>query len=94
MKKTGGCLCGQVRYETKADPMMTGVCHCKNCQKQAGSAFSTLAAFQMADIEFSGDLALYEDSDTDTGNTVKRFFAVPVDRHCTHKSLHSPTWPT
>ncbi|MEC8526956.1 MAG: aldehyde-activating protein, partial [Pseudomonadota bacterium] len=41
MKKTGGCLCGQVRYETKADPLMTGVCHCKNCQKQAGSAFST-----------------------------------------------------
>ena len=41
MKKTGGCLCGQVRYETKAEPMMTGVCHCKNCQKQAGSAFST-----------------------------------------------------
>jgi hypothetical protein len=53
MKKTGGCLCGQIRYETKAEPMMTGVCHCKNCQKQGGSAFSTLAAFQKADIEFT-----------------------------------------
>lgn len=73
MKKTGGCLCGQIRYETKAEPMMTGVCHCKNCQKQAGSAFSTLAAFQKTDIEFTGDLSLYEDSDTDTGSTVKRF---------------------
>ena len=69
MKKTGGCLCGQVRYETKADPMMTGVCHCKNCQSRRDRLFN-LAAFQMADIEFSGDLALYEDSDTDTGNTV------------------------
>ena len=94
MKKTGGCLCGQIRYETKAEPMMTGVCHCKNCQKQAGSAFSTLAAFQKTDIEFTGDLSLYEDSDTDTGSTVKRVFAVPVDRHCTRKCLHSPTWPT
>ena len=74
MAATGGCLCGQVRYETKAEPMMTGVCHCKNCQKQAGSAFSTLAAFQKTDIEFTGDLALYEDSDTDTGNTVSRYF--------------------
>ena len=74
MKKTCGCLCGQVRHETKAEPMMTGVCYCKNCQKQAGSAFSTLAAFQKTDIEFTGDLALYGDSDTDTGNTVKRFF--------------------
>ena len=52
MKKTGGCLCGQVRYETRLI-QVTGVCHCKT-QKQAGSAFSTLAAFQMADIEFSG----------------------------------------
>jgi hypothetical protein len=74
MAATGGCLCGQVRYETKSAPLMTGICHCKNCQKQAGSAFSTLAAFQKTDIEFTGDLSLYADGDTDTGNTVSRYF--------------------
>ena len=74
MARSGGCLCGKVRYEANADPLMTGVCHCKNCQKQAGTAFSTLAAFQKADLAFSGELSVYEDSDTDTGNTVKRFF--------------------
>ena len=67
MSKTGGCLCGQVRYEATTAPLMSGVCHCKNCQKQAGTAFSTLAAFQKSDVDFVGELALYQDSDTDTG---------------------------
>ena len=67
MSKTGGCLCGQVRYEATTAPLMSGVCHCKNCQKQAGTAFSTLAAFQKSDVDFVGELKLYQDGDTDTG---------------------------
>jgi hypothetical protein len=39
---TGGCLCGAVRYEIAGDPAMQLVCHCSHCQKQAGSAFSTI----------------------------------------------------
>jgi len=39
---TGGCLCGQVRYSANADPAIVAVCHCKNCQKQTGTAFSVL----------------------------------------------------
>jgi hypothetical protein len=40
---TGGCLCGAVRYEIQGDLAMQGVCHCSHCQRQAGSAFSTIA---------------------------------------------------
>jgi hypothetical protein len=40
---TGGCLCGQVRYSANAEPAFVGVCHCKHCQKQTGSAFSVIA---------------------------------------------------
>ena len=54
--------------------MMIGFCHCTNCQKQSGSAFLTLAAFQKTDIAFTGNLSLYEDGDADTGNTVSRYF--------------------
>lgn len=39
---TGGCLCGAVRYEVNAEPAMQVVCHCTHCQKQSGSAFSTI----------------------------------------------------
>lgn len=36
---TGGCQCGRIRYEIKAEPLTLYVCHCKECQKQSSSAF-------------------------------------------------------
>lgn len=36
---TGGCQCGQVRYEIRAEPLTLYLCHCKECQKQSSSAF-------------------------------------------------------
>lgn len=35
----GGCACGEVRYRLKTAPMFTHCCHCKDCQRQTGSAF-------------------------------------------------------
>jgi hypothetical protein len=40
-KIEGGCLCGDIRYESTAAPVLSAVCHCTQCQKQSGSAFST-----------------------------------------------------
>jgi hypothetical protein len=37
---TGGCLCGGVRYEIGAYPLLLYACHCTNCQRQSGSAFA------------------------------------------------------
>ena len=48
MALTGRCLCGSVQYEIDSEPTMPGICHCKNCQRQAGSAFSTLAGVPRA----------------------------------------------
>ena len=36
---TGGCVCGAVRYECTAEPMLTFKCHCSDCQRVTGSAF-------------------------------------------------------
>ncbi|MBD0267972.1 MAG: GFA family protein [Cyanobacteria bacterium Co-bin8] len=36
---TGGCQCGQIRYEIRAEPLTLYACHCKECQKQSSSAF-------------------------------------------------------
>ena len=75
MADTGQCLCGAIKYEIKAALTVTGVCHCKNCQRQAGSAFSTLAPISKADLTLiSGDPKLYSDSATGSGNTVSRYF--------------------
>ena len=75
MTITGQCLCGSIKYEIGSEPTVTGICHCKNCQRQAGSAFSTLAAVPGSDFRFtSGEPKLYQDSDTSSGNTVERYF--------------------
>ena len=71
---TGGCLCGDIRYEFSGEPLMAGICHCKNCQRQAGSAFSTLYGVPKAAMQITGQPKLYEDSDTESGNTVERHF--------------------
>lgn len=39
----GGCACGALRYELSAPPVMIYNCHCKNCQKITGSAFTVAA---------------------------------------------------
>jgi hypothetical protein len=36
---TGGCQCGSVRYVLTAEPIRVAACHCKECQRQSGSAF-------------------------------------------------------
>jgi len=74
MSVTGQCLCGAIKYEIDNPPAMTGVCHCKNCQRQAGSAFSTLAGVPKSEFHMTGEPKLYQDGDTASGNTVERYF--------------------
>ncbi len=38
--RTGGCQCGELRYEITDEPIAVAACHCKDCQCQSGSAFS------------------------------------------------------
>jgi hypothetical protein len=37
---SGGCPCGAIRYEVSATPLLLYACHCTDCQRQSGSAFS------------------------------------------------------
>jgi len=49
---TGGCVCGAIRYECTAAPIMMFKCHCRDCQQVSGGAFVPgmlvpLAAFRL-----------------------------------------------
>jgi hypothetical protein len=36
---SGSCFCGAVKYRLEREPMFVHCCHCKDCQRQTGSAF-------------------------------------------------------
>lgn len=57
MALTGGCMCGDVRYEIKEDPLFVHACHCSDCQRFSGSAFVILLGVAKADIEVKGELS-------------------------------------
>lgn len=69
----GGCLCGAVRYRVVGDPLAVSICHCVNCQRNSGSAFSVNAVFPRGALTMSGSPAVYEDKG-DTGEIVRRIF--------------------
>lgn len=71
--RTGGCLCGQVRYTVPAEPLATVICHCRNCQKQAGSALSVVTVFPRSELDLDGQLTVFEDRGT-SGQQVFRQF--------------------
>jgi hypothetical protein len=46
----GGCACGAVRYRLSGAPMFVHCCHCRDCQRQTGSAFVLNALIETARI--------------------------------------------
>lgn len=38
MSLTGGCYCGEVRFEIDGDPIMKAMCGCEECQTIAGGS--------------------------------------------------------
>ncbi len=48
---SGGCACGAVRYRLKSEPMFVHCCHCRDCQRQTGSAFVLNALIETDRIE-------------------------------------------
>jgi hypothetical protein len=61
---TGGCNCKSIRYTIDADPIMVAQCHCRNCQRQSGSAFSVNVVVANPAVTVTGTLTDYADSDT------------------------------
>ena len=51
----GGCACGAVRYRLGAAPMFVHCCHCRDCQRQTGSAFVLNALIETDRISLLSD---------------------------------------
>jgi len=49
-KITGSCYCGKVHFALKNDPKLVVNCHCDDCKKRNGAAFSTYIAVDENDF--------------------------------------------
>ncbi len=52
---SGGCLCGNVRYEIWAEPLGAGYCHCRFCQLAQGAPLNAWVCFEEKFVSFLGD---------------------------------------
>ena len=57
--RTGGCLCGAVRYSVRGEPVHVGRCHCTDCRRESGSAFTVYAQWPVERFEVSGEVVSY-----------------------------------
>ena len=70
---TGGCLCGAVRYEATAKPLMTRACWCRTCQYFAAGNAAVNQVFAVDAVTISGELKDFQ-STADSGNRMHRKF--------------------
>jgi hypothetical protein len=85
--KTGGCLCGSIRYEISGEPVFTLRCHCRDCQRQSGAAHVPAARFPSGGFRVLQGTPKRYVSKADSGNDIIRvFFGLRV---CT---LDDPGW--
>jgi hypothetical protein len=85
----GGCLCGAVRYSSLAEPAIVGVCHCSDCRKFSGSAFSFLVAIQESALQLHGLLKTYS-SLADSGHPISRSFCPECGSSIVEESASHP----
>ncbi|MEV6978521.1 GFA family protein [Kitasatospora sp. NPDC093806] len=52
--RTGGCLCGRVRFEAAGAPDYPHVCSCPHCQKLAGGPLMSWVSFELAGFRWTG----------------------------------------
>lgn len=60
---TGGCMCGEIRYELDCESPWNVYCHCESCRKHSGAPVVALVTGPPEQVRWtSGDRKLYESS--------------------------------
>jgi hypothetical protein len=86
-EREGGCQCGAVRYRIEGEPLVLAVCHCKECQRQSGSAFGMSLMVRREQFALlRGELRVFTRS-SDSGHPVVCSFCPD----CGTRIVHEPT---
>lgn len=58
--REGGCLCGAARFSVEGRPLRIVICHCQDCRRASGSAFTFFAVWPLAAYQGTGELGNFE----------------------------------
>jgi len=72
--RTGGCLCGAVRYQSEGEPLFSLLCHCRDCQRASGTAFVAAMRVPADGFRITRGAPRRYSSRSDAGNAVSRYF--------------------
>lgn len=89
-KTTGGCLCGEVRYEITGEPAFSGLCHCRDCMRATGAGHNAIAAYQKEQVSITGEYTEYS-SLGNSGAEVTRCFCPKCGSRLFGKPASIPT---
>lgn len=59
-RRSGGCLCGRLRFVTSGPPLRVGLCHCLDCRKHHGALFHASAIFPRDAVTVEGEARTYK----------------------------------
>jgi hypothetical protein len=67
------CSCGQLSATCAGEPFRVSVCHCLECKRRSGSAFSWNARWPRADVVVEGESAGFPRTGDEGGRAVHHF---------------------
>ncbi len=71
---TGGCACGDIRYEIPGDPLAMNDCQCRDCQRASGTGHGSYLTFpSRSGVTLEGK-ATHRDVVGDSGNVKTHAF--------------------
>jgi hypothetical protein len=80
MNIAGGCLCGSVRFQSTAAPLVTRLCWCRVCQTIAAGNATVNVCFPRSAVAIEGGMSDYR-SIADSGNVMHRRFCPSCGTH-------------
>lgn len=88
---SGGCQCGNVRYQSLGEPGALYACHCRECQKLSVSAFSMSLLVPRSGFRLTRGTPTSWTRPTASGQTLACYFCPVCGSRIWHDAPHEPS---
>lgn len=87
--RSGGCQCGQVRFQCAEEPQEIYICHCTECRRQSASAFGISFIVSRTDFQVLSEAPRLWRRAADSGRNVECAFCSGCGSRIWHQSSGS-----